>query len=227
MLLTRRRPSLPLPHTYSHSPPLSVSNDEQRSSKWRLKTREEYMIYVEQERKLNNSAYGKSSSTTENTNVRYFKSKRLEDIVMEHGRTSSLNVVEERGLMAFVHFLKCILEPNPWNRLTGRQALEHPFLTQAYIHDPNALKNWAVPSDPSLERRRNLHYQRKQQQQQQQYRRNQNPPIHSSGSQVGHRIPIIPNQNASMVILQPNSSILGQQPFLVQGDPISPEFSSM
>ncbi|EED88177.1 hypothetical protein THAPSDRAFT_37862, partial [Thalassiosira pseudonana CCMP1335] len=58
---------------------------------------------------------------------RYFKKKKLEDIVMHHGVCNTKKEREQLGL--FVHFLKGVLDPDPWKRWTAHQASMHPFLT--------------------------------------------------------------------------------------------------
>ncbi|EEC42920.1 predicted protein, partial [Phaeodactylum tricornutum CCAP 1055/1] len=58
---------------------------------------------------------------------KYFKRKRLSDILTLHGQNTQK---EDQDLLpAFVHFLYGLLDPDPWKRTTAFQALHHPFLT--------------------------------------------------------------------------------------------------
>jgi len=147
-------------HASSASPPLSTST----KSSWRLKTRDEFAAWVQRN--------GKSRSIDmKEPNARYFKRKRLEDIVYSHGH--SLSGVDREGLRMLVHFLKGVLEPDPWKRWTAHQASSHPFITGSYMNSAargasptQSLKmnvdvsNWNPPWDPSICRRKLLFVQR-------------------------------------------------------------------
>ena len=219
------------------SPPLNVMNREgsnpNSNSKWRLKSRDEYNLFVEHERKKSTNGSGKGAST-ENNNVRYFKSKRLEDIIFDHGRAhfSNASPLEQRGLMAFVHFLKCMLEPNPWKRLTGLQALQHPFLTETFVrseHPSNqtsslftrGIADWKAPWDPSIWERKQLYDRNKKQKHQTSHNQ-----VMTSNVIANTGLPASVTVNTNIGLL-PSSNQALQPGILVRGDPISPEFSAV
>lgn len=81
-------------HASSTSPPLSTNT----KSKWRLKTRDEFAVWVQRN--------GKSRTIDmKEPNARYFKRKRLDDIVYNtHGH--SISGADREGLRMLVHFLK-------------------------------------------------------------------------------------------------------------------------
>lgn len=189
-------------------------------------------MYVEHERNRNTYGGGKSASA-ENTYVRYFKSKRLEDIIFDHGRAhfSNASPLEQRALMAFVHFLKCVLEPNPWKRLTGLQALNHPFLTETFVHDENptnqtsllftrGISDWKAPWDPTIWERKKLYDRKKKQK----YQNNSNTAAVSS-CLTNAVLPL--NTTANLKLHPLNQSLQSHQGQLVRGDPVSPEFSTV
>lgn len=102
----------------------SGSESSPSGSSWEFKTRQEYINFLTEEERR--SKGGLSKLEQQQTN-RYFKKKKLEDIVMHHGVCNTKKEREQLGL--FVHFLKGVLDPDPWKRWTAHQASMHPFLT--------------------------------------------------------------------------------------------------
>jgi dual specificity protein kinase YAK1 len=99
-------------------------SDDSTQSEWLFMTRQEYINVLTEEEKR--SKGGLTKLEQQQTN-RYFKKKRLEDIVMHHGVCNTQKDREQLGL--FVHFLKGLLHPDPWKRWTAHQVLNHPFLS--------------------------------------------------------------------------------------------------
>jgi hypothetical protein len=130
-------------------PPAQVS--------WRMKTLREYIQSLSANEIRKKGGLAKLEKQPTN---RYFKRKRLADIIMLHGQASPGTSKEELGL--FVHFLlgaciwnSCrtflsfamylvslcffcflsgILDPDPWKRWTAYQASMHPFITGSVAH---------------------------------------------------------------------------------------------
>lgn len=96
---------------------------------WDFKSRQEYIDSLTEEEKQSKGGLAKLEQQPTN---RYFKKKRLEDIVMHHGVCTSKKEKEQLGL--FVHFLKGVLDPDPWKRWTAKQAFMHPFLTGSSLY---------------------------------------------------------------------------------------------
>ena len=123
--------------SHSFGPPSSISDGRQSSTSssqqsrasWEFKSRQEYIAHLTEEEKR--SKGGLSKLEQQQTN-RYFKKKRLEDIVMHHGVCNTRKDRERLGL--FVHFLKGVLDPDPWKRWTAHQASMHPFLTGSSVY---------------------------------------------------------------------------------------------
>jgi len=103
-------------------PPSGGSSTLNTTSSWRLKTREEYAATLPESQRA-------ADLQAQNAN-RYFKRKKLEDIVMLHGHgTVRKNSAELISLKWFIHLLKGMLEPDPHKRWTAKQALGHPFFS--------------------------------------------------------------------------------------------------
>ena len=96
----------------------------EQSSSWEFRSRQEYISVLSEDEKQ--SKGGLSKLEQQQTN-RYFKKTKLEDIVMHHGVCNTVKERKQLGL--FVHFLKGVLEIDPWKRWTAYQASMHPFLT--------------------------------------------------------------------------------------------------
>jgi dual specificity protein kinase YAK1 len=96
----------------------------EQSSSWEFRSRQEYISVLSEDEKK--SKGGLSKLEQQQTN-RYFKKTKLEDIVMHHGVCNTVKERKQLGL--FVHFLKGVLEIDPWKRWTAYQASMHPFLT--------------------------------------------------------------------------------------------------
>ncbi|KAL3764326.1 hypothetical protein ACHAW5_008923 [Stephanodiscus triporus] len=96
---------------------------------WGFKTRQEYISVLTEEEKRSK---GGLSKLEQQQTSRYFKKTRLEDIVMHHGVCNTAKEREQLGL--FVHFLKGVLEIDPWKRWTAHQASMHPFLTGSSVY---------------------------------------------------------------------------------------------
>ncbi len=78
-----------------------IQTKEFATSTWRLKTRDEFIKNLSEEEKKRCGGQSKLEQPSAN---RYFKKKRLEDIVMLHGNCST--AAERESLLLFVHFLK-------------------------------------------------------------------------------------------------------------------------
>lgn len=133
---------------------------------WEFKTRQEYINSLTEEEKQSKGGLAKLEQQPTN---RYFKKKRLEDIVMHHGVCNTKKEKEQLGL--FVHFLKGVLDPDPWKRWTAKQAYMHPFLTGSNLYrsklgdvGPDGTRSgpkpydihWVPPWDASICRRKLL-----------------------------------------------------------------------
>eukprot|EP00986_Skeletonema_menzelii_P019138 scaffold27070_cov147-Skeletonema_menzelii.AAC.1 len=139
-------------------------------TKWEFRTRQEYINYLSEEEK---QSKGGARKLEQQPTSRYFKKKKLEDIVMHHGSGKTKKEKEELGL--FVHFLKGLLDPDPWKRYTAFQASMHPFLSgsKSYRIKMDVAKDgtkstpkpydisWVQPWDPSIPRRKLMVVQKK------------------------------------------------------------------
>jgi len=139
-------------------------------SAWEFKTRQEYINFLTEEERR--SKGGLSKLEQQQTN-RYFKKKKLEDIVMHHGVCNTQKEREQLGL--FVHFLKGVLDPDPWKRWTAHQASMHPFLTGSTVYriKSNGTEasgagakpydiHWVPPWDASISKRKLMVIQKTQ-----------------------------------------------------------------
>ena len=114
-------------------------------SSWEFKTRQEYISVLTEEEKRSK---GGLSKLEQQQTSRYFKKTRLEDIVMHHGVCNTTKEREQLGL--FVHFLKGVLEIDPWKRWTAHQASMHPFLTGSSVYRIKASSTGDVSSDGNV-----------------------------------------------------------------------------
>ncbi|KAL7477053.1 hypothetical protein ACHAW6_002870, partial [Cyclotella cf. meneghiniana] len=159
---------------------------------WEFKSRHEYINSLTEEEKQSKGGLAKLEQQPTN---RYFKKKRLEDIVMHHGVCNTKKEREQLGL--FVHFLKGILDPDPWKRWTAKQASMHPFLTGSNLYrsklgevgaDGTRLGakpydiHWVPPWDASICRRKLLVVQKTKDKS----RRNS---LHGSRTQMQQSVP--------------------------------------
>jgi serine/threonine protein kinase len=108
-----------------------VSNGQLSSSppmqQWRIKTQQEYIASLSRDDIQKQGGIEKLEKKPGN---KYFKRKRLSDILTLHGQNTQK---EDQDLLpAFVHFLYGLLDPDPWKRTTAFQALHHPFLTEKF-----------------------------------------------------------------------------------------------
>lgn len=151
------------------SNPINLSDKSDSSpprNTWEFKTRHEYINTLTEEEKQSKGGLAKLEQQPTN---RYFKKKRLEDIVMHHGVCNTKKEKEQLGL--FVHFLKGVLDPDPWKRWTAKQASMHPFLTGSNLYRsklgevrPDGTRtgakpydiHWVPPWDASICRRKLL-----------------------------------------------------------------------
>lgn len=131
----------------SRSPSLTNgSSPPPARSIWRIKTQAEYIQSLSASEIRKKGGLAKFEKQHAN---RYFKRKKLADIVMLHGGPKE----DQEQLSLFVHFLKGILDPDPWKRWTAFQAIQHPFITGVQptrkSDDANAIF-WDPPWDPSI-----------------------------------------------------------------------------
>ena len=80
---------------------------------WRLKTDEEYIVSLSQAEVRKKGGRDKLSQPPKN---RYFKRKRLSDIILLHAQHEQQHATTRDGglLAAFIHFLYGVLDPDPW-----------------------------------------------------------------------------------------------------------------
>jgi hypothetical protein len=139
---------------------------------WRIKTQQEYIHSLSESEIRKKGGLAKLEKQPAN---RYFKRKKLSDIIMLHGKATTNEEKETLGLL--VHFLLGILDPDPWKRWTAFQASQHPFLTGSTTHRrrPEGDKaegsddfgiHWVPPWDPSICRRKLLNVQKTREKQQ-------------------------------------------------------------
>lgn len=148
----------------------SMKEGSAMRTRWDFRTRQEYINYLSEEEK---QSKGGAHKLEQQPTSRYFKKKKLEDIVMHHGSGKTKKEKEELGL--FVHFLKGLLDPDPWKRYTAFQASMHPFLSgsKSYRIKIEVGKDgkkstpkpydisWVQPWDPSIPRRKLMVVQKK------------------------------------------------------------------
>lgn len=136
---------------------------------WRLKTQKEYIQSLSPSEIRKKGGLAKLQKPPAN---RYFKQKKLVDIIMLHGH---LYCREEKATLGlFAHFLMGILDPDPWTRWTAYQASMHPFITGSTSHRHRSLPPasstapnrevenilWAPPWDAAVGRRKLLDVER-------------------------------------------------------------------
>jgi len=150
----------------------SIEDGSKKHSGFEFKTRKEYINALTEEECRNKGGLAKLEQQQTN---RYFKKSKLEDIVMHHGVCNTKNEREQLGL--FVHFLKGVLDPDPWKRWTAHQASMHPFLTGSSAYRVKTASGevgadgtragakpyeiyWKPPWDASIPRRKMLAVQK-------------------------------------------------------------------
>ena len=142
--------------------PINESSPPPPRPSWRIKTPTEYIQSLSPSEIRKKGGLAKFEK--QHTN-RYFKRKKLTDIVMLHGGSKE----DSEQLSLFVHFLLGILDPDPWKRWTAFQAAQHPFLTGASPRrksdDVDSIY-WIPPWDPSICRRKLLNVQKMREKQQ-------------------------------------------------------------
>ncbi|KAL3809390.1 hypothetical protein ACHAXA_007869 [Cyclostephanos tholiformis] len=127
---------------FNHKLPVKTTKTLPSRSSWEFKTRQEYISVLSEEEIR--SKGGLSKLEQQQTN-KYFKKTRLDDIVMHHGVCNTTK--EREQLCLFVHFLKGVLEIDPWKRWTAHQASMHPFLTGSSVYRIKASSAGGVGSD--------------------------------------------------------------------------------
>ena len=162
----------------------STEDGSKKHSGFEFKTRKEYINALTEEECRNKGGLAKLEQQQTN---RYFKKSKLEDIVMHHGVCNTKNDREQLGL--FVHFLKGVLDPDPWKRWTAHQASMHPFLTGSSAYRVKTASGevgadgtrtgakpyeiyWKPPWDASIPRRKMLAVQKNKEKQAKILRRN-------------------------------------------------------
>ena len=107
----------------------SPGSSASATHQWRLKTRDEYIRSLSSDERQRRGGLAKLEQ--QSATNRYFKRKRLADIVELHGHCgpNGGTEAEREGVALFVHFLRGILDPDPWKRWTAHQASMHPFVT--------------------------------------------------------------------------------------------------
>uniref|UniRef100_A0A7S1GLQ8 Protein kinase domain-containing protein n=1 Tax=Cyclophora tenuis TaxID=216820 RepID=A0A7S1GLQ8_CYCTE len=154
------------PRTPSPSAGGTASPSPPRPS-WRIKTQQEYIQSLSPNEIHKKGGLAKLEKQPTN---RYFKRKKLSDIVMLHGHAND----DKEQLGLFVHFLLGILDPDPWKRWTALQASQHPFITGSSSHRRRTEERrsrefdiyWVPPWDPSICRRKLLNVQKTREKQQ-------------------------------------------------------------
>jgi hypothetical protein len=91
---------------------------------WHLKSQSEFIASLSQAEIERKGGLAKLEKQPGN---RYFKRRRLADIIFLRGQSMSSS--DKELVPAFVHFLYGLLDPDPWKRWTAFQAMQHPFLT--------------------------------------------------------------------------------------------------
>jgi dual specificity protein kinase YAK1 len=199
--------------------PLKKTESSPSRSSWEFKTRQEYIRVLSEEEIR--SKGGLSKLEQQHTN-RYFKKTRLDDIVMHHGVCNTTK--EREQLCLFVHFLKGVLEIDPWKRWTAHQASMHPFLTGGSVYRIKASSvggvgvkpcdiQWVPPWDASISKRKLVVLQKTKEKAAHQAQvanssrggRNAKRNSFSEVSVAGSRIPIsqsVPEASALVPIMQ-------------------------
>jgi len=182
----------------------NVQSTEQSPTKilpqWRIRTQQEYIETLSENEIRKKGGLAKLEKQVTN---RYFKRKRLSEIIIHKGLSGAPE--DKDTLDLFVHFLYGILDPDPWKRWTAQQAAKHPFLTGAPFvrrgsqerhtkqskeeNQANSLCDiyWEAPWDPNICRRKLLGVQ-KIREKQQEVRR---------GQQRGRKTPTRPPSASS------------------------------
>lgn len=102
---------------------LQQSLNKETKQRYRLKTPEEYAI---------------DNKTTVPIAKKYFKYSSLDDLILRDAqKTAQSNGQISELLMrkCLLHFVKGLLQINPWERWTARQASSHPFITGAVFSE--------------------------------------------------------------------------------------------
>ncbi|GKY98015.1 hypothetical protein MPSEU_000759600 [Mayamaea pseudoterrestris] len=145
---------------------------------WRLKTQQEYISSLSQSEV---SKKGGLEKLEKQPGHRYFRSRKLVDIIALHAQARPNE--NKDLLMAFIHLLYGVLDPDPWKRMTALQVMQHPFLTgncseltttpetrpdSKEENQANLILGvyWQVPWDPAILRRKLLNVQRQREKQQ-------------------------------------------------------------
>lgn len=189
----------PLLRTPSPAATASITPPAPLLPQWRIKTQQEYVSSLSPSEIKKKGGLGKLEKQSGN---RYFKRKRLVDILMLHAM--SISVEDKELLPSFIHFLYGLLDHDPWKRLTSFQASQHPFVTGDFsqlrkrppeITFDSKEENqanleletyWQPPWDPSICRRKLLNVQKIREKQQTLRRSGTNRP-HSLGGFNGDR----------------------------------------
>lgn len=180
----------------------SSSSNSSLQPRWRLKTQNEYVVALSQSEVRKRGGIEKLNRPTNN---RYFKREKLSEIIYLHAQHS--RGIDRNLVRSFVHFLYCLLEPDPWKRLTAFQATHHPFITGELeqllpvtarpkdlsakeLNQANILLDsyWKPPWDPSICRRKLLNVQK--------LRETQNS--HRRARAPGRADPSVVDQNSMM-----------------------------
>lgn len=149
-----------------------VSPSPKPLHKWRIKSQQEYISSLSQSEIRKKGGLAKLEKQPAN---RYFKKKKLSDIIMHKGQSGQAE--EKEDLDLFIHFLYGLLDPDPWKRWTAYQAAQHPFITGEQIVRPsegsvpdsqnsenhaNSVVDmyWEPPLDPGICRRKLLSVQK-------------------------------------------------------------------
>lgn len=161
-VLPQRTPSPSESDHYSDANTNNGSMPARRPS-WRIKSQQEYIQSLSASEIRKKGGLAKLEKQPAN---RYFKRKKLADIIMLHGKATT--VEEKEHLTLFVHFLLGILDPDPWKRWTAFQASQHPFVTGTNSHRQvnGGSIHWVPPWDPSICRRKLLNVQKTREKQQ-------------------------------------------------------------
>ncbi|CAJ1953555.1 unnamed protein product [Cylindrotheca closterium] len=98
---------------------------------WRLKSQSEFVASLSEGEIRRKGGQLRLEKQHHN---RYFKKKRLADIVLHKGQSGTMKE-DKYDLDLFVHFLHGLLDPDPIKRWTALQASQHPFLTGSRIRE--------------------------------------------------------------------------------------------
>eukprot|EP00980_Cylindrotheca_fusiformis_P008060 scaffold1717_cov117-Cylindrotheca_fusiformis.AAC.11 len=149
----------------------SLGQGSKSSALWRLRSQEEYIASLSANEIEKKGGLAKLEKQPAN---RYFKKRKLADIISHKGRSGQPE--DSHLLDLFIHFLYGILNPDPWKRWTAHQAAQHPFFTgissgqriQESLFGNTKNENravveelhWEPPLDPGICRRRLLTVQK-------------------------------------------------------------------